>query len=115
MKLKTIKTEDITIGARHRKDMGDLQPLAVSIEAEGLLQPIGITPGNELVFGERRLRAIKDILGWDRLPCAVVNVSSIAAGEYAEAGEFYRKNLEKFPRFRILWERLAQVRREAGR
>jgi hypothetical protein len=43
-----------------------------------------VTPDNELVFGERRLRAVKDILGWDRIDCVVVNVSSIAAGEYAE-------------------------------
>ena len=74
----------IAIGKRHRKDMGDLQELAQSIEAEGLLQPIGITPKNELVFGERRLRAVAEILSRDTIDAKVVKLSSIAAGEYAE-------------------------------
>ncbi len=80
----TVPVDSITVGKRHRKDMGDLQPLANSIDAEGLLHPIGITQDTELVFGERRLHAVQDILGWDRIEAKVVNVSSIAAGEYAE-------------------------------
>jgi len=84
MRTKVVPVSDISVGVRHRKDMGDLQRLADSIDAEGLLQPVGLTLDNELVFGERRLRAIRDILGWDRIPCAMVNVTSIAAGEYAE-------------------------------
>lgn len=80
----TVLTDEITIGPRHRKDLGDLKTLAQSIEAEGLLQPIGLTPDKELVFGKRRLLAVRDILGWDRIPALTVNVSSIAAGEYAE-------------------------------
>ena len=74
---------DIQIGKRHRKDMGDLPALAESIRAEGLLQPVGITGAGELVFGERRLAACRDLLGWARDPgVGVVAVSSIAAGEY---------------------------------
>ena len=53
----------ITVGARHRKDMGDLQPLADSIEQYGLLQPLTITDQGVLVCGARRLAAIKS-LGW---------------------------------------------------
>ncbi|MCP4600497.1 MAG: ParB N-terminal domain-containing protein, partial [Proteobacteria bacterium] len=53
----------ISIGPRHRKDMGDLVKLACSIGTCGLLQPVGITKDNELVFGHRRLLACKDILG----------------------------------------------------
>lgn len=74
----------IRIGDRHRKDLGDLGPLAASIEAEGLLQPIGITPDDELVFGERRLAACRDLLGRKEIDVRVVAVSAIAAGEYAE-------------------------------
>jgi ParB-like chromosome segregation protein Spo0J len=33
---------DIHIDNRHRRDMGDLQGLADSIERQGLLQPVGI-------------------------------------------------------------------------
>ena len=76
--------EAVNVGPRHRKDLGDLKPLAESIDAEGLLQPIGLTPDKELVFGMRRFLAVRDILGWDRIDARTVNVSSIAAGEYAE-------------------------------
>lgn len=75
---------DIKIGERHRRDFGDLQGLADSIKTEGLLQAIGITPEDELVFGERRLRACRDILKWEEIDVRIVNVSGIVAGEFAE-------------------------------
>lgn len=78
-----MKITDIVIGERFRKDMGDLQALADSIAAEGLLQPVGVTETNDLVFGQRRLRAC-ELLGWTDIPSRVVHVSSILAGEYAE-------------------------------
>ena len=58
-----VKIADIELGERHRKDMGNLQALAKSIELHGLLQPIGVTPDKQLVFGERRIRAVQEILG----------------------------------------------------
>ena len=39
--------------------MGDLTTLAGSIRQEGLLQPLGVTGRLELVFGERRIRAVR--------------------------------------------------------
>lgn len=75
---------EIIIGGRHRKDMGDLATLAESIGEQGLLQPIGITTENELVFGERRLRAVRDILGWTDIDVRVVDVTSIVEGEHDE-------------------------------
>jgi hypothetical protein len=74
----------ILIGERHRKDMGDLGGLAASIAQEGLLQPIGITEDNVLVFGERRLLAIRDVLKRSTISARLVRVSSILAGEFAE-------------------------------
>ena len=53
----------ITVGARHRKDLGDLQPLADSIDQYGLLQPLTISEEGTLICGARRLAAIKQ-LGW---------------------------------------------------
>ncbi len=73
----------ITIGDRHRKDMGDLDSLADSIESIGLLQPIGITPTKQLVFGHRRLVAAR-MLGWETIPTVTVELDSIVAGEFAE-------------------------------
>lgn len=78
-----MKIANITIGERHRKDLGDLQSLADSIAEQGLLQPIGITSTGDLVFGERRLKACQ-LLGWTEVSTRIVNVTSIAAGEYAE-------------------------------
>jgi ParB-like chromosome segregation protein Spo0J len=82
--LKSLKIAHIKLGTRHRKDMGDLQSLADSIKEEGLLQPIGVTEKFELVFGERRLRAHKEILKRNTILARIVDVSSILAGEYAE-------------------------------
>lgn len=53
----------IHVGNRHRKDLGDIDALATSIERDGLLQPITVTPEGVLVCGARRLAAIKQ-LAW---------------------------------------------------
>ena len=82
--LREVACDSIRIIDRHRKDMGDLEGLAVSIATEGLLQPIGITEDNVLVFGERRILAVRDILKRATIAARVVQVSSIVAGEYAE-------------------------------
>lgn len=53
----------ITIGHRHRTDLGDIEALAASISELGLLQPPTITTDGTLVCGARRLAAVKT-LGW---------------------------------------------------
>lgn len=53
----------IQVGRRHRTELGDIDELAASIDRDGLLQPITITPDGVLVCGARRLTAIKQ-LGW---------------------------------------------------
>ena len=73
----------IKIGERHRKDMGDIDSLAASIELCGMLQPIGVTKGRELIFGERRLLALKQ-LGRKLIPARVIDIASIAEGEFHE-------------------------------
>lgn len=79
-----VPCDAIEIGERHRKEMGDLGGLAASIAQEGLLQPIGITEDNLLVFGERRLLAVRDVLRRPSIAARIVRVSSILAGEFAE-------------------------------
>jgi ParB family chromosome partitioning protein len=56
---------------RHRKELGDLDALAASMRGLGLLQPIGITRDNALVFGERRLQAAR-LLNWETIPARVI-------------------------------------------
>ena len=53
----------IQIGRRHRTELGDIDELAASIDRDGLLQPVTITPDGVLVCGARRLAAIKT-LSW---------------------------------------------------
>ena len=82
--LVKIPIAEIRIGDRFRKEMGDLEQLADSIAKQGLLQPIGITSDHELVFGERRLRACRDVLGLTDVEVRVVDVTSIVEGEHDE-------------------------------
>lgn len=63
-----VRLEDVVIGERARKDYGDLTELIESIRQLGLLQPIGVLPGNRLLFGGRRLEACRQ-LGWESIPC----------------------------------------------
>ncbi|MDR2348587.1 MAG: ParB N-terminal domain-containing protein, partial [Bifidobacteriaceae bacterium] len=51
--------DQITVGARHRKDLGDLESLMASISRHGLLQPITVTPDGVLICGARRLEALR--------------------------------------------------------
>lgn len=79
-----VKISDIKIGHRHRKDMGDVESLAESINETELLQPIGITPDNELVFGERRLRAYRDVMRSETIPARIIDVPSILHCQFTE-------------------------------
>lgn len=58
--------DGITVGQRHRRDPGDLNPLMESMQRFGLLQPVTITPDGYLICGYRRLEAAKS-LGWSTL------------------------------------------------
>jgi len=55
--------DSIQVGARHRKDLGDIDTLKASIDEHGLLQPLTITEEGVLICGRRRLEAIRQ-LGW---------------------------------------------------
>ena len=83
MTAREVPIADITIGQRHRKDLGDIGALADSIAADGLLQPIVLTPDHELIAGRRRIEAFKQ-LGRDTIPTTIVDIDSIVRGEFAE-------------------------------
>src|SRR5438270_362786 len=81
---------DIKLSRRFRQDMGDLQPLADSINEVGLLHPIVVDKGNRLIAGARRLRACRDLLKWQKIPATVIDLEKIVRGEAAE--NFVRKD-----------------------
>lgn len=65
-----IRLADVKIGVRARKDYGDLEPLKKSIQEFGVLQPIVLLPGNELLCGGRRLEACRQ-LGFESITFVV--------------------------------------------
>jgi ParB-like chromosome segregation protein Spo0J len=48
-KAATQRISALTIGVRHRRDLGDIEGLAASIAEVWLLQPVVITPGKVLI------------------------------------------------------------------
>jgi ParB-like chromosome segregation protein Spo0J len=78
-----VKIIDIIIGDRFRKEMGDLNDLAQSIDEGQLLQPIGINPDKNLIWGERRLVACRDILGRETIMARIVDVPALL-GQFDE-------------------------------
>jgi hypothetical protein len=74
---------EIRIGERHRKDLGDLQSLAQDIAELGLIHAIPIAHDNTLIAGVRRLEACR-LLGWERVPVRVVNLTNIVRGAVSE-------------------------------
>lgn len=72
------------IGRRFRKDHGDVGDLANRIQQGELLQPIGVTETLQLVFGERRLRAYRDVLKRATIPARFVNPASVELAQIDE-------------------------------
>ena len=70
-----INVDDVTVGKRARKSLGSLDALERSIERLGVMQPIGITPSGELIFGARRLQASKN-LGRETIPARVFDINA---------------------------------------
>lgn len=79
-----VAVSDIQIERRFRKDHGDVDALARLIEEGDLLQPIGVTVDLRLVFGERRLRAYRDVLKRDTIPARIVNPASVELAQIDE-------------------------------
>lgn len=62
-----IDASKIIVTDRIRKEFGDLEELATDIEENGLINPPVVTTDNILVAGERRFRAMTEILGWKQI------------------------------------------------
>ena len=85
-----MRIDQIQVGFRYRKDLGDLRSLADSISEVGLLHPVVVTPEGRLIAGQRRLEACL-LLGWKDVPVTVVDLYQAARGEAHE--NFVRKDL----------------------
>lgn len=59
---KTVPIDSIVIPKdRARKDLGDIEALAASIEQVGLLQPVVLDKNNRLIAGRRRIEAMRKL------------------------------------------------------
>jgi ParB family chromosome partitioning protein len=73
-----INISDIKVRKRIRQDLGNLEPLKNSLKRYGLLNPVTINAKNELIAGQRRLEAAKQ-LGWNTIPVVVIDTADSAS------------------------------------
>ena len=96
---------------RVRFDFNELEGLAISIRTNGILQPINVRclPDGryELISGERRLRAAR-MVGINKIPCVVMNVSDEQSALFAIIENVQRQNLDFFEEA-VAIERLVTV------
>lgn len=105
--VRLVGIADISIGKRRRQKLGRLTSLTKSIQLHGLIHPIILRNGNELVSGQRRLEACKQ-LGWKTIPARSVELLSDQELRPIE----YDENNQRltFADFEASSARLAQIR-----
>lgn len=101
-KLLMLKPDDIITNSnqpRKNFDTYELQSLADSITANGIIQPLTVRKGEGgkylLIAGERRLRAAK-MAGLRRVPCVLHRTSDLVASLYAITENTQRSDLNCF-------------------
>ncbi len=84
---------------RRRFDYDELEGLAQSIRANGILQPLLVRQLEngkfELIAGERRLRAAR-LIGLTKVPCIINDVSESESAVFAVIENLQRQNLDYF-------------------
>jgi len=79
--------DSIVVNGRHRKQMGDLQSLANSIDSVGLLHPVVVDEKRHLIAGHRRIEAYR-LLEREKIPVTVArNFSDVQKLLIAERDE----------------------------
>lgn len=115
--LQSIPINSVTITNRIRKDLGDISALAANISELGLLSPILVNKQYQLLAGERRLTACRE-LGWTDIPAIIMDTADAErelAVEFAE--NRYRKdfNMEEVVDTGIRLERIESIKAEERR
>ncbi len=84
---------------RRRFDYDELEGLAQSIRANGILQPLLVRQLEngkfELIAGERRLRAAR-LIGLTKVPCIINDISESDSAVFAVIENLQRQNLDYF-------------------
>jgi ParB family chromosome partitioning protein len=105
--VETVRLDSVVVGIRRRQKLTRIAALARSIEAHGLIHPILVRNGNELVTGQRRLEACRS-LGWTTIPARRIDTlrdEELRAVELDENTE--RRDLDPYETTK---QRLAEIR-----
>jgi ParB family chromosome partitioning protein len=82
---------------RRNFNPGELQELALSIQDQGLISPLVVRRrpdgSHELIAGERRLRAVRDILKWEKAPARLMTANDAKAREITLVENLQRADL----------------------
>lgn len=84
------------------KDDPDIQALAEDIRSNGLIQPIGVNRNKEIIWGRKRLFAVKEILAQGNIDCRTVDVEGTEKELKTIAENLFRKNLDFWERGELL-------------
>jgi ParB/RepB/Spo0J family partition protein len=111
--IERVRLDSVTVGARRRQKPTRIPALARSIEAHGLIHPILLRNGNELVTGQRRLEACRS-LGWTTIPARLIDTLSDADLRALELDEnVERHDLDDFETSKARLLELEQARAQA--
>jgi len=103
----------IKIGERFRKDLGDLDVLKQSIKDIGLLHPVVVDEGGNLIAGGRRCEAWKQLdRNLNDIPVNVVNIPDALRGEHDENA--VRKNFTPSEAVAV-WKAMESYQFQRGR
>lgn len=78
--MPNIQVSEIIVGERMREGLSDIEALARSIEKFGLMQPVVVTTGKDLIAGKRRLEAVK-LLGWTEVPVRIMEIKEVKTAD----------------------------------
>jgi ParB/RepB/Spo0J family partition protein len=110
---------------RERFDPVELASLAASIKRDGCLSPPHVRAdgagGWEIILGERRVRAMRDVLGWDEIPVEIDTVDDETAARRMLVENVNRSDLDPIAEARAYQSRIdrfgtepAAIARECG-
>lgn len=86
-----IKVDQVNEGDRVRKEYGNLDELAESIQQNGIMHPPVVDAEYNLIAGGRRYRAMRDILELEEIPVMLLEVLDAAHLAVLEAEENFRR------------------------
>lgn len=99
---------------RQRTSLGDLNDLMISISQVGLINPVVVTRDGQLIAGERRLTACKE-LGWTSIPITYLEDLTPVQLEQVELDEnIKRLDLDWRDRVRAVERYVQLVKQEDG-